>query len=462
MPRRNLSPSALASTRHLGRHHRSIAHALLAVSLACAVTACGDSGGGGGKDAELIAPGYAVDCTPDIPDDSLVCISQADWSCAQRGFYVRESICAKLLGGTPKDYDGKPKVVKYQGLTELDCADPPEGLLFGWEGLDSCDDCRVCGNQLYGWNSKQQPDEESWNEWKFCPDSYEELAAPGGLCEDAAPDDSPTTGNDEGTGIWKCTNSWTISGTMTDNNPPVSQDVSSMSPPGVPDCVNATDESIAQDSCFDLCEFKDSAYVKEDENSEAKSWDPFPCADLYNFTPVEALDASECHLGTPMWMTVPTPFTARANLTIGDATASSDQLSGLMEFTIGACPADGGPCDVSLTALVAGTRTIHGDLDMSATKSLPFTVSDLEVQMLQPVLGELNPVTGVVTFPGKDLFVTISTGVTSLDGMPVSSGLDRKLIVIEDAAGRWNGRQLSLDLNWRSREASLSVQVTGG
>jgi hypothetical protein len=302
---------------------------------------------------------------------------------------------------------------------------------------------------------------------KFCPDSWDELGAPGGLCEDGAPEETPTTGNDDapdpaGTGIWKCIGSWTISGTMTDTNPPVTQDVYSMSPFGVPDCVNATDESVAQDSCFALCEFKDASYATEAANSEAKTWDPYPCADLYNFTPVEALDASECHLGTPMWMTVPMPFTARASLVMGEAMASSDQLSGLMEFTVGECPADGGPCDVSLTALMAGARDVRGNLYMSATRTLPFTVADLEVQMLQPVLGELHPATGVVTFPGKDLFATVSTGVTSLDGMPVSDGLDQKLIVIEDATGRWDGKQLSLDLNWRSQEASLSVQVTAG
>lgn len=79
--------------------------------------------------------------------------------------------------------------------------------------------------------------------------------------------------------------------------------------------------------------------------------------------------------------------------------------------------------------------------------------------MLQPVLGQWERTTGLVTFPGKDLFATVSTGAITLDGGSASSGLDHVVFEVEGAQGMWDGQQLALDLPWRKDGVSLSLQI---
>lgn len=147
--------------------------------------------GGGDTDGEPAAvPGYVVDCTPEIQGDPMVCITKEDWNCSQRDFYVRESICALLFNGVPSEYDGKPQMstIDLDGkgpqmpVGEFDCVNLPEGVLSGYQGLLSCDDCRVCGNQLEGYNSIGYGKGYGWDDLAFCPDNYEALGGPGGLC----------------------------------------------------------------------------------------------------------------------------------------------------------------------------------------------------------------------------------------------------------------------------------------
>jgi len=90
------------------------------------------------------------------------------------------------------------------------------------------------------------------------------------------------------------------------------------------------------------------------------------------------------------------------------------------------------------------------------------TVADLELDLLQPVLGEMDPATGVVRFPGKDLFASISAGSTALDGKPLSEGVERALFIVEGAEGTWDGRQLTLDLRWVGAGMSLSLELSAG
>ena len=161
-----------------------------------------------------------------------------------------------------------------------------------------------------------------------------------------------------------------------------------------------------------------------------------------------------------MALTDPAPFTANATLKIGGTNATSDQLGGLMEFTIEACPKTRRFCDVSITEIRTDARTVNGvHTDLSGAV-VSFSIADLEVRMLQPVLGQWERASGLVTFPGKDLFATISTGVVKLDGEPMSSGLDHALFEIEDATGTWDGRELALELPWRKDGLSLSLQIT--
>lgn len=75
-----------------------------------------------------------------------------------------------------------------------------------------------------------------------------------------------------------------------------------------------------------------------------------------------------------------------------------------MEFTIEACPVTRQSCDVSITEIRADALTVHGVHTDRSGAALPFTIADLEVHMLHPVLGQWDRITGIVTFPGKDLF----------------------------------------------------------
>jgi len=465
--------------RHLGRV--CILTTIVTGLCASASGGCGggdmgvtDGGGPGDTDGgPAVVPGYVVDCTPEVQGDPMVCITKDDWDCSQRGFYVRESICALVLNGTPSEYDGKPQMstIDLDGdgpqmpVGDIDCVNLPDGVLSGYQGLSSCDDCRVCGNQLQGYNSIGFGKGYGWDDLAFCPGSYEDLGAPGGLCVDGDDEPTPTTsagddGGGDSEGLWKCTGSSTIKGTMIDTDIQTQTEVSMSGP--TPDCVNAMDAMDALESCIDLCEYKDGSYAQEAANSDSKNWQSFPCADLGNFTPLEAADANECSGGGPMWMTLPSPFTATATLTVGGATAQSDQLSGLMDFTIGKCPGRGAPCDVSITELRVGPRTVHGLYRDAEASTAHFTVADLELDLLQPVLGEMDPATGVVRFPGKDLFASISAGSTALDGKPLSEGVERALFIVEGAEGTWDGRQLTLDLRWIGAGMSLSLELSAG
>ena len=448
---------------------------LMVTAMACVGAACGGVEGVGdetGGDAQLgYIPGYAVDCLPDSPKESLVCIPQADWECQARGNYIRESLCANYFGGTPSEYDGKPKMVKVdpdkggaeEPTTSIFCDKLPEGVIWNDQAHASCTDCNVCTLQLQGHNKWSLKRGYGWDEFAWCPGTFDEITDE--ICVDGGPMELPTTGGDDdgggmgGTGIWKCLGSWTISGTMNETNLPQTSTEIFMSPEGVPDCVNATDESDAEAMCTSLCETKNGIYEQEANNSASKNWVPFNCEELDEFTPIEATDPSECSGGGPMALMDPAPFTANATLKIGGSTTRSDDLGGLMEFTIEECPVTRQSCDVSITEIRADARTVHGVHTDRSGVAVSFTIADLEVRMLQPVLGQWDRTTGIVTFPDKDLFATISTGDITLDGGPLSSGLARSLFEVEGAHGTWDGRQLTLELPWRKDGVSLSLQI---
>lgn len=114
----------------------------LMITIACIGAACG----GGGVEGETddtggdVKPGYfpdyVVDCLPESPKESLVCIPRPDWDCAVRGHYFRESICANILGGTPAGYDEKPEIVRFdpdgawpeEPTSDIYCDNPPKGV----------------------------------------------------------------------------------------------------------------------------------------------------------------------------------------------------------------------------------------------------------------------------------------------------------------------------------------------
>lgn len=154
------------------------------------VGACGDSGGGGtAGEPPPDTPGFVVECNKDLMGDQLVCMSPEDWNCSVQGHYVRESICARLWGGTPADYDDKVVLSKddrFEGT--FDCAHLPEPveddpetpedetvpeILLGVGLGTGCDNCRVCDSQLAGWFANGAPD-DAWNEFPACPGKAED------------------------------------------------------------------------------------------------------------------------------------------------------------------------------------------------------------------------------------------------------------------------------------------------
>lgn len=78
-------------------------------------------------DENPTAPGYYVECHPDLQGHQLVCMHGNDFDCSVRDYYVRESICADRWGGTPADYDGKPELAgaPYAGIVDCDVIPKP-------------------------------------------------------------------------------------------------------------------------------------------------------------------------------------------------------------------------------------------------------------------------------------------------------------------------------------------------
>lgn len=416
-------------------------------------------------------------------------MSDMAWGCPlpQGEYYIREAVCAQFWGGTPADYDGKPalKTGKFDGY--IDCADHPDAnapieddpmteedeylpeIRNGWNWGDSdCSDCQVCDLQLAGWWDENGP-EGVWDEIPWCPGKggppsfpdYDALNAYCGL-------PSPTTGEDPtggpSSGVWACVGSANICGTLSDSCPPPSETQTCMST-SISDCVIA-DQSSAKSKCQELCDNKNGLYVGME--NECKTWNPqFDCSPD-NFDPYEVVDPmTECSNGGPMWFQDPAPFTVMGELSLGDGTASTNSLGGLMDLSVGPCP--NGLCDVSLNDIYATASEVHGvyttEDGQGMSTLLPFVISDLEIRLLQPLLGEVNKKTKgknkAVVFPGEDLFVTISTGSTALDGMPLSAGIDHEVFVIKDVQGTMYDHKLTLDLHWETEAMSLWIQIAG-
>lgn len=464
-------------------HHSTVKHRLLQLlprrtataALLAALAGCGDNIWGPiVTPTPNTLPGYAIDCTPLISDDPLVCIPQDDWTCGQADYYLRKSICAGFFDGTPSDYvgDKAPEMSEYDAdgagpmkpITVLDCGQLPDDVLNGWTGGEGCDNCRICEEQI----SKSvyaDPKTNEWTELEICPATNDQLHQPGGLCESNGGDATPTTSDGEGEpapGLWKCMGSWTIEGTTIETNPPESEIVSPLSPDGVPVCVNATDASDATANCISYCNEVDQWYEDQAMNSDFKLWVPFPCDDLANFIPLATNDPSECWDGVPMNPQTPTPFAAEAILTLGDSSATAEAIRGSMQFSIGACSDDEDTCDLEVTELRAQQPTLHGEYQVTRSESLDFAVHGLETQMLQPLRGKLTRSSGAVSFAGERLFTTISVANVTLAGKPISAGHTRELFVVDDLSGAWDGQHLTLRLQWRSELAALTVALTGG
>ncbi|WP_434420689.1 hypothetical protein [Nannocystis pusilla] len=404
--------------------------------------------------------GYAVDCDPAAdPDLDLICMTKEDWECAQRDHYVRESLCALIHGGTPADYDGKPKLVG-----EMDCANRPPGVedAYSWVGYN-CDDCRVCGNQLAGIVTYQQgnPSLPGWDEHPWCPQNYEDLDK---FCDGGElPDPTEGEPQEPDPEIWICNGSPTVCGTLQDNIPATWMTEICMSA-SVPDCVYATNEIEARTNCVDLCKTKDDA-VEMDAINNGWYWGNFDCGEIetYPVPPVEATDPiSQCSGAGPMGDVNPLPFAAEAVLDFfGGASATSNQLSGVVDFSVGSCVL--GVCKVTLNELrlvPSDVLGVYHYMDQNGfPQSLPFTIEGLEVRTLQPARGQLVTSTDVVTFPNDDLYAVLSSSSTDLGVNTINGGFQDRLMVIENMSGTWDGTELTLNIEWATLDGFLQFET---
>ncbi|WP_434422859.1 hypothetical protein [Nannocystis pusilla] len=484
-----------------------------------------------GGPAPQVEPGVVVRCGKDAMEQHrLVCMAKDDFDCINYSPpydvvggrpYIKQALCAQAWGGVPGDYAGmshplgdgiahEPVIVSGNGT--VDCffwnelgahrspnsspEDKPETAIDESTAIIKnlyddpvqghwCDDCHICWRQLEGWWRALYPDDK-WNDYPWCPgkgdnivDQAAYLAMEANNCiAESTTGDNPTTGGDSTTeeppeyGTYVCNGASTIGGTMYDTFPGADSPVKHcMGPDNLPPpCVIATEMS-AQSECEDYCDTVNMIHANEAaKDTTYKTWSPLDCAQVYNFTAPETLDPkNDCFGGAPMPSFFnPLPLLAAGEITIGNGSASSDDLTGLLAVELdGSCPLTSASCRISITELVSLNATIQGlyntrDAAGAIVSSVPFTLTNLHVRLAQPAHGEFSPRSGVVSFPTDALYLSITTGEVTLDGVTVNAGGDAGLFMVDGVRGVWNGQQLTLDITWANAPVSIWLHATAG
>ncbi len=442
-----------------------------AVALFCALPACGDSGppGMGETTNDPLQPGVIVDCDPEAdPPLDKVCMEETDFMCPLQGHYTREGLCAYVLGGTPGDYDGKPKLVPYDKMSEIDCANLKEGVRSAW-GLTpgGCSPCTECGIQRGGEELYEPgaPNPAGWDELNglgphVCPNGEFPIS-----CEDAVPTTSAgdDTGAESSTGdtppesVWVCNGSTGISGFI---------DITEekwMSGGNIPHCRTASDVADARAECKTLCEDIDD-YWNDYATDNSHTWSGFDCDYFddsepppFELGPNDDLDLF-CLGGGPMDIPIPlTPFTGSAGLTFSGGAAIASDWLGAMEFTVlQPCTSLDTTCELSITEVYALGGGVTGVYD-DGSATLQFSISDPEIRLLQPVMGTWYRGTEVVSFPDDDFFIAVSAGPTSVGTVTVNSGFENVVFLVESPDASFDGVELSLGFEWQQYGLELLI-----
>ncbi|PCC67292.1 hypothetical protein SAMN02745121_07061 [Nannocystis exedens] len=397
--------------------------------------------------------GYIIDCDPERSDDPLLCVHKSTFDCPQRSYYLRNALCARGLGGTPWDYPDPrnvPTMIDLDsdgGLEEVGVCDPStdyDGIVeVDWANV-ACSDCGMCGSQISGWNEWFPKQGYGWDELSWCPDNFDALWAPGGLCDGGSAD----TLSD----IWKCLGSDQISGVMTDDGDLSTYWISYDDPT----CVYATDQAAARTKCEAVCNTMNAVYNTEAANSGGeKDWNPeFLCSAFATSTPeIAANPGTECFFGGPMALVNATPFGAVGELEVGTDRAQSEAFAGVVDYDVGACVNH--DCELTIRELVVGPRELTGEFNTSG-----FIVEDLRVRLAQPARATLDQSTGEVRFPYGELKLKVSTGSVRAGTTPISSGIAEQLVFVDDAYGLYVAGELWLDLNEVLGDAVFSLTLT--
>lgn len=414
--------------------------------------------------------GVLVNCDPgaDPPLDK-VCMKYESWACSLDGYYLREGLCAYVLGGTPEDYDGKPKAVdeNFNCLSE----DPGFQNAIG-ENNAGCSACGECGLQLGGI--------QEYEYGLTNPPGWDELDCPNlGDFNDFCEPPEPTEGGEDDEGgdtdptgmhssVWICNGSNSLEGIYNDGEPD-EKNVLMSGNLSLPDCRTATDESDARARCTELCDWKNEAYQMEADNNSA-TWSPFDCEyfDTSNPPPVEippnGVLSDYCSNGGPMDFP-PNPLVFSGNAVLdffsGDATAESSQWSGLLDFKVlPGCGITNTVCAMEIAEIRATSASIRGVYEDNVMMlSLPFEILNPDIQLVQPITGYVIKSSGDLFIPSQPISLRLSIGTTIVDGSPAYYGPEISLIPIGPPVGNWDGTNLELAFSWGVSGLDFSLSM---
>lgn len=438
-------------------------------------------------------------------------------------YYVRRALCAEAWGGSPVDYTDKPHPIDggvaqeplvISGDGAVDCAfwmgtgehagnsmpkDDPETFIdestaivknrFFPPNLEhQCDACRVCDLQNYGWSLDGYPDDR-WNEYPWCPGkgdgqvdqgAFAEFWANGCVLSEDPTGGEATSGGEDATGgapepgIFVCNGAQTICGKMLDTSTIPSQETTYCMWGGlVPPCVLAT-TATAQDECHDYCLGVDGSYANQASDDldpfGYKSWSGLPCDSVYQFEAVQTQDPkNDCAGGGYMpSLSVALPFVAMIDVSNELGSSSRETVAGTLEVeSDDSCSKGATSCAMTISKLSSHASVVDGVFEGrsksgSITSSLPFTLADLEVHLVQPSYAVYSPHDGNLSFPSDSLYFSVSVGELLLGGVTMSDGIDATMFKVSGIKGTWDGQRLSLEIETRKAGVSIRVRVNAG
>ncbi len=449
---------------------------IMALALGVCGTSCsfgqgegeGGSDGAGVDDQDNDIPGAIVSCgvDPETETPKLVCVREDDPACSHRDYYVVRSHCARTFGGLPADYIGQWSLHSISdGDEESNYCDvgkgadgQPDGVLQTQAtGGIGCHDCRVCGDQLAGYNASFH--DEDWITFDWCPDNYEDLEVFCGEDWLGGDDDQASTGpDDDNDGVWRCNGSWLISGTMWDSfgSEEPTEDHIYMAFPSKPVCVAASDSASAVGECIDRCQLMNASYQTEANYSMYKEWEPFPCADLNLYEPTPPFDiVSECANGGPALIGEPMVASASLEVFEGGAAAVAG-VGGIVDATIEVCAAT--KCPARVDALEIGPRTLTGEYVAKDGTAVEYTLEGVHVELQAPMLGVWSE-EGGLEFPEGRASFTLSADSVVFGGL--RAGRIAPVTVVADLrdARRLRDGGVALEFIHKAKEGSLRLRV---
>ena len=230
----------------------------------------------------------------------------------------------------------------------------------------------------------------------------------------------------------------------------------------------------ARQACNDLCELNNDW-----QELMGGVWNPqFACESFGNlddsetlgFTPVEVPEGHDrfqyCVPPPPVFLEGEVmPFQGDAILDVWTVPPSTFPMAnviiggwlGVIDFSVvGPCVATDAACEVSITEIYAAGTDISAEY-YDNSGSTAATIENPHIRLLQPVRGVWNQSSSSVTFPNMDMFLELSAGPTFLGSAQVNSGFNDFVVYIDSPFGMYDGTQLTLGLDWKVANVTLSA-----